>query len=535
MRVTSWLGVVTLTLLHLPLLRYPGINYDEVMWVNAALGPIDKTFVEAEIGGYPVMIMSYIGAFKGYLYRLIFALFEPSPISLRLPMILLAGCSIALLSRALWSLEQRLAAVLLSLLLVISPTVGLHAHVDLGPSTIEFFFRCATLALMTHALLTKRHGAIWLLPPLFLLALWNKLSFIWFLNGLYGVLGLWLLGKMASQRLGPLQLLKELRQSYGKAPMILGVTAVLSYTMFLSLLLWLRPMGASEANVIGLKSFYVWHLLGGATYFNWGWTAFESPWEWLTLLVLWLGFAVALFSSTVSLVNWIRGHGRMGATSFLAFSNSVCAILVFIQIMLTAEANKPWHTFTLFPMLPMSSILGMVKVYQAARIKFAGRSWAGGLGAVATLAAVHFVLLRAAMFDQLPKPQPGSISFFRLFNTNTTTELYQFLKSQPGPVVFNDWGFQTQALFWDPSPKYKLHMEEFVRLSDVELVKLIRGFPPETLFVLHGALSAAFGISRDRFIAAVEREKLSLCISKTFDDGDGMRIAEIWSQCPRVQ
>jgi hypothetical protein len=52
----------------------PGLYCDEVLFVNAATRGTSHSFVSRRIFGVPVMLMSYIGALKAYLYFPIFKL-----------------------------------------------------------------------------------------------------------------------------------------------------------------------------------------------------------------------------------------------------------------------------------------------------------------------------------------------------------------------------------------------------------------------------------------------------------------------------
>src|SRR5690606_14881322 len=53
----------------------PGPLYDEILFVNAALGGIDGSFVHSTVLGVPFMLMSYVGALKAWLHAPVFALF----------------------------------------------------------------------------------------------------------------------------------------------------------------------------------------------------------------------------------------------------------------------------------------------------------------------------------------------------------------------------------------------------------------------------------------------------------------------------
>src|SRR6185436_14395064 len=56
------------------------------------------TFGDSEL---PIMLISYVGALKTWIYSGIFAIWAPGPLSLRLPMVLLAAASLILFFRLL--------------------------------------------------------------------------------------------------------------------------------------------------------------------------------------------------------------------------------------------------------------------------------------------------------------------------------------------------------------------------------------------------------------------------------------------------
>ena len=70
------LAIIFYLLFSLSFLELPGLQYDEVNFVNAALGRDNASFIawSIEIGGkkVPLMIMDYIGALKSALYAPIF-------------------------------------------------------------------------------------------------------------------------------------------------------------------------------------------------------------------------------------------------------------------------------------------------------------------------------------------------------------------------------------------------------------------------------------------------------------------------------
>ena len=77
----------------------PGLQYDELLFVNAVLGdsyPYHGFIYSAPLG-IPTMLMPYIGALKAWLYTPIFSVFGVTVDSIRLPALLLAALALGLL------------------------------------------------------------------------------------------------------------------------------------------------------------------------------------------------------------------------------------------------------------------------------------------------------------------------------------------------------------------------------------------------------------------------------------------------------
>ncbi|MFZ2087670.1 MAG: hypothetical protein WAU47_03765, partial [Desulfobaccales bacterium] len=80
--------------LTLAKINHPGVQYDEILFGNAAVGMVDNSFVVFKIGNFPIMLMSYMGALKAYLFYPIFKIFGVSVYSIRIPMIIIGGISL---------------------------------------------------------------------------------------------------------------------------------------------------------------------------------------------------------------------------------------------------------------------------------------------------------------------------------------------------------------------------------------------------------------------------------------------------------
>ncbi|MEZ5987631.1 MAG: glycosyltransferase family 39 protein [Planctomycetota bacterium] len=162
----------------------PGPQYDECLFVNAALGGVDDNFVAMRVFGVPVLVMPYIGALKAWLHAPVFALFGVTPLTLRLPMILVSAARVGLC----WALLRRLAgprpAAVGLVLLALDPSWTFAVRTDWGPTAIMGL--CAALALVLYQRWLDSGRWTWLaLLWLTLFAgMFDKLQFLWFVVAL---------------------------------------------------------------------------------------------------------------------------------------------------------------------------------------------------------------------------------------------------------------------------------------------------------------------------------------------------------------
>jgi 4-amino-4-deoxy-L-arabinose transferase-like glycosyltransferase len=137
----------------------------------------------------PVMLITYVGAVKTWLYNPMFALWDPGPVSLRLPMVLVGAVTLWLFFAFLDRTVGRRAAWIGTLLLATDTSFVLVEATDFGFVALQFFFKLAALLLLLRF---HRHGARWALAGAFFLlglAVWDKAVFLWVLFGL-GVAGI---------------------------------------------------------------------------------------------------------------------------------------------------------------------------------------------------------------------------------------------------------------------------------------------------------------------------------------------------------
>ncbi len=165
-------------------IRYPGAQYDEVLFVSAIHAPGEIEYVlETPFGGVPVMLMTYIGALKAAIYAPILLLAGSGHLTLRVPALGFGAVSIGLFFLALRRLTDTRVAVLASLLLATDAVYLLTCVFDWGPVALQHLL--VTAALYALVRFGQEGRERWLFAgALFAgLALWDKALFVWLLAG----------------------------------------------------------------------------------------------------------------------------------------------------------------------------------------------------------------------------------------------------------------------------------------------------------------------------------------------------------------
>lgn len=174
-------GFIVTAMLFVPRL---GIEADEAIPGNG-IYEHGAPWYSWHFGGaeVPVMMISYLGALKTWFYNLLFLIVEPRPVSLRLPMVLLAGATLLLFFRFLVRTVGSGGAWIGTLLLATDSSYLLMNAADYGPVTLQFFLKLAALVLILRFHDTGSRGA--LAGGFFLLglAMWDKAVFAWVLCG----------------------------------------------------------------------------------------------------------------------------------------------------------------------------------------------------------------------------------------------------------------------------------------------------------------------------------------------------------------
>jgi hypothetical protein len=134
----------------------------------------------------PIMVITYLGSLKAWLYLPILLYLEVTPFVLRLPLLLCAAGSVWLSFTLLDRISGRRAAIAGSLLLSTDAIFVIASTYDFGPIVFLHFFLLAGLLLLLRF---DRTGSVRCLSFAFLLfglALWHKALFIWMITGMAG-------------------------------------------------------------------------------------------------------------------------------------------------------------------------------------------------------------------------------------------------------------------------------------------------------------------------------------------------------------
>jgi hypothetical protein len=168
-----------------PFLRGMGIEVDEAIVGNGLYkGAAPWYSWHIFHRNIPVMLLSYVGALKCWLYAAVFRVWRPEALSLRLPTAILGAGTVALFWRLLNDISGRRAAWMGAVQLATDTSFLLLTTIDFGPVALQLFLKTAAMVLLVRWHRTRRTGlfaAAWFLLGL---ALWDKAVFLWIAAGL---------------------------------------------------------------------------------------------------------------------------------------------------------------------------------------------------------------------------------------------------------------------------------------------------------------------------------------------------------------
>jgi len=437
--VTIALSTIFFVLVNCVGLADPGLEYDELLFVNGALGVPHAyhDFIYREALGVPTMLMPYIGALKAWLYEPVFAVFGVSVNSIRIPAVLLAAFAVLLAIVLVRRLLGLWPAVLLAILLATDPAFGAMARTDWGPIVLSALLRLA--ALLCYFAFLRRGSVryLWLMVLALSLGLFNKLDYAWFIAA-FGV---------AAVVVHHRELLGAVRRRPAAviAPVVVLVGVCIA--AFFALILPADRLPLPEAHKsLGGRISEVAHLFrgtynGSAVYEN----MTDTPLGHTSLIGTLIPF-VLIASAGVAV--WLLGPGRRRgredslrrAASLTTFFLILFVVLA-VGIVFTRQATGPWHVMLLWP---LPELLALCLLVTAARVP-APNLRRGSVAVVVVALAALLVTQVQATADYVHAYRSN-----RKWASPWSTEIYAATRtiSQSAPrvqsVISTDWGLGTE-------------------------------------------------------------------------------------------
>ena len=162
-----------------------GIENDEALFAGTFLKPYGEAYtVWVGHSRIPLMVMTYIGTLKAWLYRPLFKIYGTSLTALRLPMILAGVAGVWLFFRLLDRIAGRRAALIGCALLASDATYLLTVCFDWGPVALQHLLLISGLLALVRFYQTQRTSALFWGFCLLGLGMWDKALAVWMLGGI---------------------------------------------------------------------------------------------------------------------------------------------------------------------------------------------------------------------------------------------------------------------------------------------------------------------------------------------------------------
>jgi 4-amino-4-deoxy-L-arabinose transferase-like glycosyltransferase len=340
-------------------LKRPGLYYDEVLFANASLGNIDHSFVQYEwrVGciHIPLMLMTFMGAVKAYLYAPIFWYFSPSPIAVRLPVIVVGLITLIITYQLVSRIFGKRAALIALALIAFDPGYIFHIRLDWGPVALMMLLKMGSLYCLAEFGLTRRTVYLKVGALLLGLGLYDKLNFSWYLLAL--ALAAFLVWRKQCRELMTLQNIR-----LALAFFLLGCWPLLVFNLVTGFKTFKEPMieRQNASKVIRDKTNLLWTTLEGYAVYDLVNEHRPPPLDKtqigkLSLRVDWipavllrgslLPWAVVVVPLIIGLLLFSPGVRGKQMLAFLL----LMALLIQFQIYVTQRATGSHHIMMLYP------------------------------------------------------------------------------------------------------------------------------------------------------------------------------------------
>jgi 4-amino-4-deoxy-L-arabinose transferase-like glycosyltransferase len=412
-----------------------GIEIDEALFAVVFFKPRGGVYTY-RVGHteLPLMILSYLGTLKSWIYRPIFEFFGMGAASIRVPAILAGAASVWLLYRLLVRISTRRAALIGCGLLATDAAFLLTSTFDWGPVALAHLLVLGGLLLLIRFWERRQEAALAAAFFLFGLALWDKALAVWTLSaiGLAAVVTVprQILDALTVRRLG----LAALCLCLGALPLVLYNIHSRGGT--------LRGNAVYNSDSLRLKGQILVSTLDGSGLFDymipadWQTPHPREPGGWLQRASAGLSAAAGHPRRSLLLYAFCAGLllmplARGAALRALVFA-LVAMTVAWLEMALTANAGSGLHHTIL--LWPFPQIIIAISFAETSRRL--GRAGVPIVAAVTSLLVASGLVLINEYYARIAR-NGGAISW-----TDALCSLSEYMKTVPAKTVYSlDWGF----------------------------------------------------------------------------------------------
>jgi hypothetical protein len=452
------LGLIFLGSWTLTTLPEPGLQYDELLFVNAALGDHYpwQGFINARVLGVPTMLMPYIGALKAWLFAPVFSIFGVSSASIRAPMVVVVALSVGVTFVLVRRLLGSWFAALASILLATDPAFGVMAKADWGPVGLAGLLRVTALLALFSWLRTARVRWLCLLLGTIGAGVFNKVDYLSFFAAL----------AVATAAV-----------HHGDARGALGsggaraAAACVAFACFLGLLYVevIRPAESvpySSRPVGPLQRVAdIWHLFTGTSNGTFLYDYFTT--RQLSQPTLFTPMVVLVLLGAVATAAWHflsarTREGRLADVTRVTVFFLVLFAVMGIALAATPQVVGPHHIIDLWP-IPYLLAVSLVAVAWALPARTPRK--------VATVVSVGALALVALSQVATAETFRSAFAAGTHWRTMWTTEIYPVarvtrrLAPSADTVLTADWGIGTQLFALGNAPARERFADGWVRMA----------------------------------------------------------------------
>ncbi len=509
-----------------------GIQNDEALFAAGIYDPPGVVYHRWIFGhGLPVMLMTYLGALKCWIYAGVFHFWAPSVFSLRVPVVLGAAFTLWLFYLLLRRLAPGRAAIIGCILLAADTSFLLTGVFDWGPVVLQHLCLVGGVLLLAVYAAKQRWPALAGAALVFGLGAWDKALFFWMLGGL--AVALAVVWPREIVRLATLR-----RIALAAGAFLLGALPLVLYNAspHHRLETFRSNTSFSDGGFEG-KWYIVGSSLDGSALFGWlvredhevaaaraPRTALEGASTWLSEIsgrprrsLLGCGFLLAL---ALGLWLW-RRQGWKGEVRVMAAA-LVFMIVAWLQMAFTVNAGGSVHHTVL--LWPAPHLFIAVALGAASRHLPRGAAAAGVLTAVL---AASGLLVTNNYYAQIVR-NGGALNW-----TPAVHPLADLVRRAPARQVYvADWGiFDTLRLLGRGSLPLVMATDPLSRPElDHLALQVVEGWmsQPDHLFIVHTEGHEFFSGSRKNLLLAARRLGFREERLATIADDHGIAFYELF-------